>query len=151
MGLIKLMRRAGRANWIMVTGLVGVLAIVVLLLFSGQSPSAAAAEFMTALGKGDVNELARLSYMEDDPPEKVREQWEYATKVVAPYYRFRWQILGETRSDDTHAAVRMYVWRDAQIPTTYEENYQLPMVKIGKEWKVDVRGMNRTMYPGLPR
>ena len=40
---------------------------------------------------------------------------------------------------------------DADHPGAYEELYELPMVKVGDDWKVDVRGISREFYPGLPR
>lgn len=145
------MRRRGRANWLVVLGLIGVVVIVVLFLIGGRSATSVAAEFMSALGKHDVAKLTELSYMDGDTPEQVRKKWEYTTQVAAPYYRFKWQFLGESSAAPDTSAVRLWVWRDAQSPASYEEKFEIPMVKVDGKWKVDVRGLNRLMYPGLPR
>lgn len=145
-----MMKRRGRANWLVILGSIGLVVIIALFFLGGRSASSVAAEFMSALGKHDVAKLTELSYMDGSTPEEVRKKWEY-TVQVAPYYRFRWQFLGESNPTPDSAAVRLWVWRDAQSPATYEEKFEIPLVKIDGNWKVDVRGLNRLMFPALPR
>jgi hypothetical protein len=145
------MKQAGRANWLMVVGLIGIVVVAVIFLTSGESASSAAGRFMVALGQGKVDDLTKLSFMDGETPEQISKKWEYTTQVVGKFYRFRWQILAETQPQPDQAAVRLWVWRDAQTQSAYEEHYEIPMVKKEGKWLVDVRGLNRTMYPGLPR
>ncbi len=145
------MRQAGRANWLMIAGGLGVIAVIILLFLSSESPSNVAEKFMEALAKGDVSKLTELSLVEPGQKELLKRQWEYCVNVAGPYYRFQWKVLSEKESDPKNAAVSLFVWRDALSPSTFEERFALPMVKTNSGWKVDYHGINREMYPGLPR
>jgi hypothetical protein len=144
------MKRLGRINWV----LVSVVGIVLLfgssLLFGSESPQSVGSRFMTALAKGDVDQLAELSYPQERK-EDFRKQWDWAVNVAGPHYRFVWKVTGFTQLDEDTASVRMMVARNVMTPGTYEEKFELPMVREDNTWRVDVRAVNREMYPGLPR
>ena len=145
------MRQAGRVNIVAVGAIVAVAMIAVVLLFSRQSVTESASKFMTGLATGDVETLTSLSYMSETSNEDIRKKWNFAVNEAGKHYMFRWRILGAKENDENTAAVRMHVWRNANSPATYEENFQLPMLKVDGQWKVDVRAISREMYPGLPR
>jgi hypothetical protein len=144
------MRTHGRANWIVIVGLLGLLAIGALFILGGESPTSVGARFMAALGEGRASELATMSYMPGLSPEEKRARWERTVRF-GKHYRFRWEIVSERMSDADTASVRMRVWRNAMDPMSYEEPLELPMVKRDGKWLVDVRGLNRDLYPALPR
>lgn len=144
------MKRAGRVSFLMLVGIVAVVGVIVLLFFGRANPTAAASQFMEALAKGDVPTLTRLSHMEGRTPEQVREAWEFTTSVPGKHYRFVWNFTGQFQPNDTTATVSMRVWRNFG-PAAFDEKFELPLVKKDGQWKVDVREINREMYPGLPR
>lgn len=145
------MNRSGRASWVLIAGLVGTALVVVLLLLGGEAPTSVAGKFMTALSLGDVKTLADLSYLPGEDKAKITKEWDYTVNVTGPYYRFKFEIRSERIITDTEAAVSLSVWRNYFSGISYDEKYELPMVKVDGKWKVDVRGINREMYPGLPR
>jgi hypothetical protein len=142
------MLRAGKAHWITLSGIVGVLVLVGVILFGGDSPTSVANRFLVALARGDVDTLMDLSYFEGDR-QSLRIQWDYATKVAGPYYRFTWRIVTEKIASEQSAAVKTQFERDYG-PGSYPENIDIPLVKSDGRWKVDVRGLYRRMYPALP-
>jgi len=145
------MRQAGRVNIVVVGAIVAIAMIATVLLFSRQSVTEVASRFMSGLATGDVETLTKLTYLSEVPEDEVRKKWDFAVNEAGKYYRFRWQVLSAKENDDKTAAVRMYVWRNADSPASYEENFQLPLIKVDGQWKVDVRAISRDMYPGLPR
>lgn len=145
------MKRAGRVNWMVMVATAGAIAILAIAFLSGESATSVAGRFMEALGKGDVNALTELSYMDGNTPDQIKKKWEYTTTVPGKYYRFKWQLLNESTPAPDEAIVRLWVWRDFNTGGSYEENYQITLVKKDGKWKVDVLSLNRTMYPGLPR
>jgi hypothetical protein len=146
------MRQRGRASIVIVAGIVSVLLVAVLFFLSKESPSASGAQFMDALASGNINKLAEFSYMENSTKEQMRQKWQRTFDLAAKHYSFAWRIVGDRTMDDEHATVTMMFVKDAAInPDAYEEKYELPMVKIGNDWKVDVRRIPREMFPRLPR
>lgn len=145
------MKVAGRVHWITLLGLVGAVAIIALFLFSKESPEAAANRFLVALAKGDVKTLTDLSYYPDGDKQKLVDQWNFAVNTAGKHYLFRWKTKFGKETDSRFAIVAVGFHRDLTSPTSYEENYQIPMVQDGGRWKVDVRSLSRTMYPALPR
>ena len=142
------------------SGKVGVTAIVVvafvvgigvMAVSSGESPSSAAARFMQGLVDMDEQTLADLSYGEGTSNEQFREKWDYTMHVVAPYFQFSYEVKDETKQGDDRAVVTLLYVRNAGSSGTYEENFQLPMIKTEDGWKVEVYSINRDMFPGLPR
>ncbi len=144
------MKQSGRVNIIMLGGLVGVAVIAFFAMFSGESASVAATRFMSALASRDINTLVATSYIEKASPEEIRKEWEYCINVANPNYVFEWSVLGEVQPDDKSASVRLDVKRDASSPASYGEKFGLPLVKIDNKWMVDVRSIDRDMYPFLP-
>jgi hypothetical protein len=71
--------------------------------------------------------------------------------VAGKDYSFRWSITGEMQTDDNDGTVRLQVERNFGSGASYPENFQLPMVKVNGQWKVEVNGISREMYPGLPQ
>lgn len=124
--------------------------MAVLVFFARDSAGATAGNFMTALAKGDVPELVRLSHMPEVSNEDLKKKWEF-TVDAGKYYRFTWKITAVEQLTETTGTAKMQVMRNATSGSSYEENFQLPLVKIDGEWKVDVSSMNRGLYPALPR
>ncbi|MCO5297763.1 MAG: hypothetical protein M9921_12980 [Fimbriimonadaceae bacterium] len=145
------MKTAGRVSPLLILGVASILVLAFLLMQSSSTPSGVAAEFMTALGKGDVDELMRVSYAPGRDEAEMRKEWEFAVNVAGLHYRFAYRILNSKQADDKNASVSLHVFRNADLDSTYGEKYEIPMVKVGDEWKVDAFGLNREMYPGLPR
>jgi hypothetical protein len=145
------MKRAGRIHWLVLVGVLGLLAIAFILVFSKESPSIAANRFMYALAKGDVKTLTELSFHPNADKESIRKQWEFATKEAGPYYRFTWKIRHGKEAGDGTAAVVMDVVRDVFAASAYDEKFELPMVMHEGRWMVDVPAISRNLYPALPR
>ena len=81
----------------------------------------------------------------------MRRQWDFAVNTAGRYYRFTWDVLGAEQIDDNTGYVRLHVQRNVDSGGSYDENFQLKMVRVGGEWKVAVREISREMFPGLPR
>ncbi len=143
------MRQAGRAHWITIAGIVGVLALVILVLFKRESPTTVANRFLIALAKGNVDDLVELSYYTGDRA-KLREQWTYATQVAGPYYSFRWTVVTAKEADENTASVKTFFERNYGYGS-YPENLDIPLLKKDGKWLVDVRSLYRGMYPAMPR
>ncbi len=137
--------------WAGLLVLVVLLALVAGFVYAGTSPGTVGSNFMDALARGDVDRLTELSVLGDEPKESIRRKWDFAVHKAAPYYRFAWQIAGTEETKDGGAAVRLKVQRNVDSGGSYDENYQLPLVKTKDGWKVEVGGINREMFPGLPR
>lgn len=145
------MIRSGKASWVMVAGLAGVALVVGIFILGGDSPSSVAGKFMTALSLGNVDQLTELSYLPGEDKSKVSQQWDYAVNVSGKYYRFKFAIRSDRIISDTEAAVSISMWRNYFSGIAYDEKFELPMVKDHGKWLVDVRGINRELFPGLPR
>ncbi|BBO23322.1 MAG: DUF2950 domain-containing protein [Fimbriimonadaceae bacterium] len=143
------MRQSGRVHWITVVGLLGIVALVVLLFAGKESPANVASRFMSALARHDVEELTSLSFYEGDP-EQLRKGWDYAVNVAGKHFLFRWSLETVKESGPDTAAVKLKVER-ALGPNSFPENFDLPLVLTKDGWRVDVRGISRNMFPGLPR
>lgn len=143
--------RAGRANWLVVGGLAGLVVVTVLFAFSGESPEVATVRFMNALAKGDVDTLTAMSYTAGESKDAMKKEWEYAVKVAGPYYQFSYSIVSSVSPDSNSATVRMKVYRNINRGSSFEEKFELPLVKRDGQWKVDIRSLDRRLYPQLPR
>ena len=144
-------RRRRRLNPFVIVGVVCILILLPLFCISRKSPGAYAADFMTALGNGDVNKLAELSIIGNDDLATRKKLWQESVDN-AKYYTFTWRITNETDLSDTEAAVTLQMRRNLQLKMGEdEEPYQLKLIKKDGEWKVLVDGMNREIYPYLPR
>ena len=127
------------------------LLIAAIFLFNKPSPANAAGEFMDALVRGDSAKLTELSYMQRDSKEDIRKKWDYVFETVAKHYRFQWMPVSSKELSDDSAAVVFFVEKDVGSPSAYAQKFELPMVKQDGKWLVDVRGISREMFPGLPR
>lgn len=125
--------------------------VIGVFAFSRESLTSVGARFMSALGRGDIETLTDLTLQGKRSREEIREAWKFAVEKAGRYYNFRYRIVSGEQADANTGAVRMQVLRNLENPAAYEENFQLPMVKVGDEWKVDVWNISRELYPGLPR
>ncbi len=143
-------RQWGKVHWLVPAAILGALLTVVFAFLKPSSPQTGAQAFMIALAKADVDGLMRYGYLEGRNPADVRKQWEYATQVAAPYYRFEWVIQSsESRGDE--GTVRMQIVRNADSSGAYQEAYEMKMVRVNGEWKVDLNRSNRMLFPMMPR
>lgn len=144
------MKGSGRVSLV---GLLSVLAlglVVSVLFMSKESLGSVGSRFMSALSKGDVDSLTKMSYTDNKNQGDMRKQWETSVKV-GKYYNFFWRVLSSTQADANTGSVRVGVTKSPESGSSYEENFALPMIKVGDEWKVDVKAISREMYPALPR
>ncbi len=144
------MKQAGRAHWLIVAGVASVVLVIGVFLFGKDSAGEAASGFMTALGSGNVDRLVELSYFDKSSKEDLRKQWDFAVHRAGPHYLFAWKLVNVSESDANNAAATLAVTRNLG-QEGFEEKFQLPLVRQDGEWKVDVRAINRTLYPALPR
>jgi len=146
------MKRSGKASWLVIIAGASILVLLGLILLAKPSPTSIANGFLVALAKGDVAKLTDMTYLgSDSDKESIRKKWDYATTVVSPHYRFVWKTVGESIPDDSSASVRIQLIRNIGSPAAFEEKYEIPLVKQDGKWLVDVRAINRDVYPGLPR
>ena len=145
------MNRSGRVNLLILAGL-GIIALVGVLFFLNQdSMMGAGTRFMTALAKHDVDTLTSLTYLDRRDPAKVKADWEFAVNEAGKHYRFMWVAETAKEADASNGAIQLRVWRNLDQPSTFDEKFQLPMIKENGKWKVLVSGISREMFPGLPR
>ena len=144
------MKQSGRVSIFALACIVSVALVLGLLLFSRESISAVGNKFMVALQSHDVDQLTRMSLMNGDSPDEVHKQWDFAVNKAGKYYRFAYRIVATNQASDSTGSVRMMVVRDADHPGAYEEAFELQLLKVNGEWKVDVRAISREMFPGLP-
>lgn len=145
------MRQAGRVNLLVVAVLVMGLFIVGIFFMGRESMSSTCGKFLAALAAGDVDTLTKYSYLGETPPEKMKESWTFTVKEAAPHYRFMYRIDNSREQGADSGAVSVRWWKNALTGSSYDEAFDIPMIKKDGQWKVDVRGMSREMYPGLPR
>jgi hypothetical protein len=142
-------KTSGRIHWMFAVGAVGIVLVAVILLSTGGTPTSAGIRFLNALGSGDVNTLVEAGRIAEKSAEEEKEAWEF-TLDVAQHYRFKYAVLGELNPSPDRATLRLNVWRN-HGPASYEEPFDLPMVKEDGKWLVDVKAMSREMFPALPR
>lgn len=142
-------RWSGRVSVVLLAALCAVGFIVLLVSFTGQTPRAAAGQFMTALAKGDADGLADLSIVQTKSRDDMKKQWEDTVRHTRSYV-FVWQILAVTQNGD-NATVKLDVVRNATDPMSYAEHFELPLTKRDGKWKVLVPQISREMFPYLPQ
>lgn len=145
------MNRRGRISLLGIVGLLCALVVVSILFLGRESLTTVGNRFMAALGKGDLDTLTNMTFMGNASPEEIRKQWDFTVNTAGRYYNFQYRIVSASQANERTGSVRMQVRRNSTGPSTYEENYQLPLVKVGDQWKVDVRGISRELYPALPQ
>lgn len=122
------------------------------VLFMGrESMSSTCGRFLSALSSGDIDTLVATSYAGTKTPEEMRKEWEFTINEAAPYYRFIYKIENSREQGSTGGSVAIRFWKNATSSGSYDEQFDIPMVKTDGGWKVDVRGISREMFPALPR
>lgn len=146
------MKRAGKVSPLVILGVIGFVGILAVVLFtrSGSSPAQRVNEFFTALGKADMEGVLRSSTFGGLPDDEVRPKWQQCFDRTK-YYRFALQIKETSYSNPEEATVAVDMFQNAANPNLGSKRFQIPVVKIDGEWKVDVRSMTRQAYPALPR
>jgi hypothetical protein len=144
------MKQSGRTHPLILVAALGVVVVLVLLMFSGESLTAVGAQFLSALAKGDAKTLTDLSYLDNKSKDEVQKEWE-ASVSAAKHYRFQWKIVAANQADERTASIKIQVTRNSDSPGAYEENYGLPLVKVDGHWKVIYTNLGREMSPFLPR
>jgi hypothetical protein len=144
-----MIRTTGKIHWMTVAAVAGIGLIGTLLMTGGEDANARATIFMSALARGDAQALAESTHVDGKTTAQLKEEWERTVKD-ARHYRFRYRIKGSQNSSSTSAQVRMDVFRNFSA-SSYEENFQLDLRIINGIWKVVGKGINREMYPFLPR
>jgi len=145
------MKQAGRASWLLVLAILAIVIVVGLAFMSSGSPTSAAAKFLWALQRHNVDELVELSNVPEGDKAKLRQDWEFNLNVASKYYNFAWGISHAKQITNDQAVVAVKIKKNAEKPTAYEENFELPMVKVNGQWKVDIYRLSRKIYPSLPR
>lgn len=127
----------------------GVIAVVVMFFFAGESASSAGTRFMSALKARDAKTLADMSMVEGMSHDQVEAAWKKCLDDTT-YYNFLYSIRGADTPKEGEALVRLGVTRNPGF-ASYEENFTLKMVRKPDGWKVDVTTINRDFYPFMPR
>src|SRR5262249_33974548 len=129
------MNRSGRVSILGLGGLFAIILFAAVFLLSRDSLSVVGGRFMDALAKRDVDTLTKMTYLGNETQEEIHKQWEFTCNPAGRYYNFLYHITAASQADPKSGSVQMQVTRDATNPGAYEENFQLPMVKVGDEWK----------------
>ncbi len=145
------MKQSGRASLITLLGFASVIVVILLFTLSRESAQSVANRFLVALAEGDVAELTELSSMPGQSKEEIQKAWEYTTGTVGPHYRFTWTITVASEANNKNANVKLQLLRNVGSPQQFEQKLEIPLVRDDRDWKVDVRALNRDLYPGLPR
>jgi uncharacterized membrane protein YvbJ len=146
------MRFAGLRVNLMWLGLAIAVVLVAIFFFAGQgSPSSTAEDFMEALGHGDTAKLVDITYVRNGDKEALRKAYDFATHEAGKNYSFYWTIKDEHQADPNTASVQLSVRRNARRMSSFDENFEIPLVRQDGKWLVDVAGINTLMYPALPR
>lgn len=145
------MRQSGRVTLQAILGVFAILAIFIVVFFSKESPGAAAARFMDALARSDVDKLTQLTVLGDKTPEQIKKDWAFTTGVAGKYYSFKWRVASSRQIDDNTGNASIMVERNYGNGSSYEEKFDLDLSKVNGAWKVNVGAISRELYPGLPR
>lgn len=145
------MKRAGRAHWLVIAGIASALVALYLVFSGGDSAESAGSAFMDALARQDVEALVQMSDLGARDEAKVREQWKYSVQVAGEHYQFKWRPTGIAIQSPEQATFKMMFAKNAEDPMSYEEPRQFVLRKVNGKWKVQLDGLDRQMYPALPR
>lgn len=132
-------------------------AYVFIAIWRQDTPEKAVNRFLIALAKKDIDTLMELSYWEGSPDD-LRQQWDYCVNKGAKHYVFLWKLITTRRVSDDRAAVRVSIleFRASRAQGAYgtevqPEGVEVPLVRIGGRWKVDLMSLTRRFFPFLPR
>lgn len=142
-------KRSGRVSFILLAAICSLAFIGLLFAFSGDTPGAAASEFLTGLATADTKTLAKRSVIRDLNEEQREKAWQETLKYSRSF-TFYWK-LGPIHEDSEQAMVKLEFTKNAGSPNSYAEHFELYLVKRPDGWKVDVTQLSREMYPYLPR
>ena len=146
------MRFAGMRVNLMWLGAAIAVVLAAIFFFAGHGgPTSTAEEFMQDLAKGDVAGLTDISYVRGSDKEALRKAYEFSTQEAGKNYSFMWRVKNESQADPNTASVQLAVIRNARSQASYEENFEIPLVRQNGKWLVDVGGVNALLYPALPR
>ncbi|MBA3725209.1 MAG: hypothetical protein H0W86_01850 [Armatimonadetes bacterium] len=145
-----LQRGSARMNLIVVLGIAGLAAILLLLTLTQQSPQEATNEFMEALATKNVNRLAEMSYLES-PRTPLKEQWDVAVNERAKNFVFIWHFESSRQPSPEEAVVRLTLVEFRGPEPKDSEPYEIPLLKRDGQWKVDLASLTRKFFPALPR
>ena len=142
----------GRVSPIALIGTIGVVLLVFLLFFVNRDSSGEnGKKFMDALARGDAKTLADLSHLPGLDAQQREAAWKKSVTDYGKHYVFAWKVISVVDASETTSAIKLQVNRDLMSQSSYPENFELPMVKADGKWKVDVRRIDRRLYPGMPR
>jgi len=137
-------------NLIVVFGIAGLAAILLLLTLAQQSPQEAANEFIEALATKDVDKLTEMSYLES-PQTPLKEQWDIAVNERAKNFVFMWLYESSRQSSPEEAVVRLTLVEFRGPEQKETEPYEIPLIKRDGRWKIDLASLTRKFFPALPR
>jgi hypothetical protein len=144
----------GRINIIAIGGLIGLVIVLAaggFYIFGRQSPEAAVQSFLVALADRDVDRLMEVTYL-DRPTKPLREQWEFCLNVAAKDMPFAWTIGNTQQLDSDRAVVEVFMVEfSVGGAKESDEPFRIPVVRRNGQWRVDLLGVPRTFFPGLPR
>ena len=148
-------RESGKIGILTVAAIVIVGMIFVSFLFTKEDPASVGSQFMDALARHDVDKLTELSLVGKTDPSKaeaernkLRDQWKFCVETAGEHYSFAWKITGSNNATEDHATVIVQINKGGA--NGYDEKYELPLEKVSNKWLVEVRGISKTMFPGLP-
>src|SRR5690349_21210580 len=98
--MLRASRRSGRISFVTIGGICSIAFVVLLFVFTGQSPRGAASEFMSDLALGDVKGLTNLSVVHNDSKEEIERKWKLAMDYGRNYI-FTWSITAVNQEGDT--------------------------------------------------
>ena len=146
------MRLAGMRLNLMWLGVAMAVILVAIFVFAGRgSPTSTAVEFMEALARGDSAKLTDLTYNRSGDKEGMQKAYDFATHEAGKNYSFLWRVKDEHQADANTASVQLSVIRNATRGSSFEENFEIQLIRQDGKWLVDVAAINDLLYPALPR
>lgn len=139
-----------RVHWLVIVGVVGIALVFGLIVMGGESPQTKAAQFMSALATANVDKLADTSYVKGVSPEEMKEQWAKCIGL-SKYYTFQWRVASIVPQSADQVGIRLQIVRNAAVPGSYEEPYDIMVKKVDGRWYVDPTSLSREAFPFLPR
>jgi hypothetical protein len=144
-----------RLKWTTVVGwllaIAMLAAIVYLLVSTGSSPVDAALRFHQAVLDKDAATAAKYTWLpEGSPP--AEEQWRklFARELKNVKFSVNPRPLLVLREGDTATVKLTFYIRPSKDLLPQERDVQVKLVRVGREWKVDVRRLARVVIPVTP-
>ena len=146
------MRIAGMRLNLMWIGAAIAVALLAIFFFAGHNtPSATAEEFLEDLAHGDSAKLVDVTYVKSGDKAALQKAYEFATQEAGKNYSFLWRIKDEREADANTASVQISVVRNPKRIGSYEENFEIPLIRQNGKWLVDVASISSLLYPALPK